>query len=169
MSRILYLDFDLHHGDGPSTAFFSTPSVLTLSVHLYAQLFFPSSGSLDSTGPDSPAAAAYHDLNVATREGLSSASLARLYDSCIAPVIEAYAPEAIVMQLGCDGLAEDPCAEWNLSLYALGECVRKVVEWRRGEGTRKALMLGGGGYSSANAARCWTYLTSVAVSALIPF
>lgn len=166
IKRVLYLDIDLHHGDGVSLAFRSTPSVLTLSLHLFAPLFFPSTGALDSTGPPPPSSAAHHDLNLAAHEGLSSKTLLRLFNSCILPVLDTYHPEALVMQLGCDGLNEDPCGEFNISLGGMGECVRLINEWRKRDGRRRLLMLGGGGYHNANAARCWAYLSSIVVRSL---
>jgi acetoin utilization deacetylase AcuC-like enzyme len=169
IKKVLYLDIDLHHGDGVSVAFHSTPSVLTLSLHLFAPLFFPSTGSLTSTGPPSPSSASYHDLNVATHEGLSSKTLLRLFHSSILPVLELYNPQAVVFQLGCDGLNEDPCGEFNFTLEGIGECLRLIMEWRQREKGRKILMLGGGGYHSANAARCWTYLSSIAVRSSFVF
>lgn len=167
--RVLYLDIDLHHGDGVESAFYSSPHTLTLSVHLHAPLFYPSTGSLSSTGPTPPkgssksSPAAHHALNLALHPGLSTPTLLRLFESCIQPIYEIYQPDAVVLQCGCDGLAGDPCKEWNLDLAGMGEVVRRVVQ---GWGKR-TLLLGGGGYDNANAARCWTYLTSVAVSSAL--
>lgn len=164
IKRVMYLDLDLHHGDGVAVAFAETPSVLTLSIHLLAPLFYPSTGALNSTGP-TLSNASYHDLNLASHEGLSSTSLIRLYHSCIAPILEVYDPQAIVIQCGADGLNEDPCGEWNLSLDGVATVLQNILDWRRcREKERKVLLLGGGGYHSANTARSWTYLTSIAVS-----
>ncbi|SGY93162.1 BQ5605_C037g11575 [Microbotryum silenes-dioicae] len=163
ISRVLYLDLDLHHGDGVESAFFTSPYVLTLSTHLHAPLFFPSTGSLHSHGP-STGNASYHALNLALEPGLSSSTLLRLFESSIDPIFQAFNPDAVVVQCGTDGLQGDPCAEWNLSAWGMGEVVRRVVQvW----GT-KTLLLGGGGYESANAARCWAYLTSVALGRPLP-
>ena len=40
-SRVLYIDIDIHHGDGVQEAFFETNRVLALSFHRYGQGFFP--------------------------------------------------------------------------------------------------------------------------------
>ncbi|GAA5878232.1 hypothetical protein JCM1840_004043 [Sporobolomyces johnsonii] len=164
LSRVLYLDLDLHHGDAVEAAFHSTPYVLTLSLHLHAPLFFPSTGSLFSTGPGNPKGpGAFHALNVALESGLREESLARVWKSCVEKVKEAYQPDAVVVQCGVDGLAGDPCKEWNLSLSALGACVRQALSW-----DKPTLLLGGGGYSSPNAAKAWAYLTSVALDRPLP-
>ncbi|GJN90907.1 hypothetical protein Rhopal_003921-T1 [Rhodotorula paludigena] len=157
ISRVLYLDLDLHHGDGVESAFFTTPYVLTLSVHLHAPLFYPSTGALDSSGPSNPKAqGAAHALNVALEPGCAEETLRRVFASCVERLKEAYDPDAVVLQLGVDGLAGDPCKEWNLNLAALGYAVERVLQWNR-----RTLLLGGGGYDSPNAARAWAYLTSL--------
>jgi acetoin utilization deacetylase AcuC-like enzyme len=40
-NRVLYVDLDLHHGDGVEDAFSFTPRVMTVSFHKYASGFFP--------------------------------------------------------------------------------------------------------------------------------
>ena len=50
--RLLYVDFDLHHGDGVEEAFAYTSRVVTFSVHHGAPGFFPGSGVADSTTGD---------------------------------------------------------------------------------------------------------------------
>ncbi|KAL8293406.1 hypothetical protein RQP46_000107 [Phenoliferia psychrophenolica] len=153
----MYVDIDLHHGDGVQDAFHATPHVLTLCAHLHGPGFYPSTGSLESTGPKATSSS-FHALNLALEPGLASSSLLRLYDSCIEPTLDAFKPDAIVIQCGCDGLAGDPCKEWNLDLKGMGEVVDRII--RRG---KRTLLLGGGGYDNANVARCWAYLTSVAL------
>ena len=49
--RVLYIDIDVHHGDGVEEAFFSTDRVLTLSFHKYGDHFFPGTGAMDDIGP----------------------------------------------------------------------------------------------------------------------
>lgn len=40
-ARVLYLDIDIHHGDGVEEAFFTTDRVMTVSFHKYGDYFFP--------------------------------------------------------------------------------------------------------------------------------
>jgi histone deacetylase 8 len=104
-----------------------------------------------------PSNALFHALNVTLNPGLSPSSLLCLFAQ-IDLIKNVFSPDAVVIQCGADGLAGDPCAEWNLSIEAMGEVVGRVRDWGI-----KLLVLGGGGYHDANTARCWAYLTSVIV------
>lgn len=117
LSKILYIDLDLHHGDAVESAFLSSPYILTLSLHLHAPLFFPSTGSLSSSGPTNPKAAGRnHALNLALEPGLGGESLRRVWET-VENVKESFGPDAVVVQCGVDGLYGDPCkvSERNVS------------------------------------------------------
>ena len=42
--RVLYIDIDIHHGDGVQEAFYLTDRVMTVSFHKYGNYFFPGTG-----------------------------------------------------------------------------------------------------------------------------
>lgn len=179
--RVMYLDLDLHFSDGVSTAFHhaasssTSPQVLTLSIHHAGPGFFPAH-PLAALPTPSDASFDPYTLALPLARGAADATFARVWRGAVERVREAFAPDVVVLQCGVDGLAGDPCGVWNWSLGggagesdaaaegSLGWCVGRVVrEWGC-----KVLLLGGGGYSSPNAARAWAYLTSVAVSAQSP-
>lgn len=43
--RVLYIDIDIHHGDGVQEAFYLTDRVMTVSFHKYGNYFFPGTGT----------------------------------------------------------------------------------------------------------------------------
>ena len=43
--RVLYIDIDIHHGDGVEEAFYTTDRVMTVSFHKYGE-YFPGTGDL---------------------------------------------------------------------------------------------------------------------------
>lgn len=45
-ARVLYIDIDVHHGDGVEEAFYFTDRVMTVSFHKYGNMFFPGSGDV---------------------------------------------------------------------------------------------------------------------------
>ncbi|MBW0547362.1 hypothetical protein O181_087077 [Austropuccinia psidii MF-1] len=164
LQRVMYLDYlDIHHGDGVELAFWSTSFILTVSVHFHDPQggFYPLSGSVDSSGPPPPSPAASHALNIPIEH---PGSLSYICHRSLLPLINVYKPSAIVIQCGVDGLAEDPLGGrlWGFGLEEMGHCLEIVVQDSLAVG-RKVLLLGGGGYHTANAARAWAYFTSIAL------
>lgn len=47
--RVLYIDIDVHHGDGVEEAFYTTDRVMTVSFHKHGE-YFPGTGDLKGTG-----------------------------------------------------------------------------------------------------------------------
>lgn len=48
-TRVLYIDIDVHHGDGVEEAFYTTDRVMTVSFHKYGE-YFPGTGELRVRG-----------------------------------------------------------------------------------------------------------------------
>jgi acetoin utilization deacetylase AcuC-like enzyme len=61
--RVLYIDIDIHHGDGVEEAFYTTDRVMTVSFHKYGE-YFPGTGDV-KVGPGAmhPAHAAHTDTH----------------------------------------------------------------------------------------------------------
>src|SRR5947209_1387073 len=59
-ARVLYLDFDCHHGDGVQYIFYSDPRVVTLSFHETGRYLFPGTGDLDEVGEDDGAGTSFN-------------------------------------------------------------------------------------------------------------
>jgi histone deacetylase HOS2 len=149
---VLYIDIDLHHGDGVQEAFYSTDRVMTLSIHKYNGEFFPGTGNYDETGSG---IGNHHSLNVPLRDGIDDDSYVRLFKSIVEPVLNTYRPTSIVLQCGADSLGCDRLGCFNLNIKAHGECVNFVKSFGL-----PILVLGGGGYTPRNVSRLWAYETA---------
>ena len=101
--RVLYIDIDIHHGDGVQEAFYTTDRVMTLSFHKYGDGFFPGTGDIHEIGVDR---GKYYSLNVPLRDGIDDAGYAYVFKPVVQNVIEKYRPTAIVLQCGADSLGE---------------------------------------------------------------
>lgn len=152
-SRILYIDIDLHHGDGVQEAFYLTDRVMTVSFHKYNGEFFPGTGNYDEVGVGK---GKHFALNVPLQDGIDDESYVRLFKSVIEPVIAKFRPTAIIQQCGADSLGCDRLGCFNLNIKAHGECVKYVKSFGI-----PMLCLGGGGYTPRNVSRLWCYETSV--------
>ena len=161
--RVLYIDIDVHHGDGVEEAFFSTDRVLTLSFHKYGDHFFPGTGAMEDIGPRDPKnPGAHHSLNVPLKDGINDEQWKRLFSETVNKVVAVYDPSAIVLQCGADSLGGDRLGSFNLNIKAHGSCVELVKSLCH---NRKLLIIGGGGYTPRNVARCWTHETAICVGA----
>ncbi|KAG0249529.1 histone deacetylase [Mortierella polycephala] len=153
--RVLYVDIDIHHGDGVQEAFYTTDRVMTVSFHKYNGDFFPGTGDIDEIGSGF---GKHYSLNVPLKDGIDDESYIYLFKSVMEAVINSFRPSAIVLQCGADSLGCDRLGCFNLSIKAHGECVRFIKDFKL-----PLLVLGGGGYTIRNVARCWTYETSILV------
>ncbi|KAK8801395.1 hypothetical protein WA171_004538 [Blastocystis sp. BT1] len=151
-TRVLYIDIDIHHGDGVEEAFYTTNRVMTVSFHKFGD-FFPGTGDVSDIGYGEGKG---YSLNFPLRAGIDDTSFVAIFKPVIAKVMERYQPEAIVLQCGADSLSGDRLGCFNLSLKGHAECVNFVRSFNV-----PTLVLGGGGYTVRNVSRCWTYETSI--------
>ena len=160
--RVMYIDIDVHHGDGVEQAFWSTDRVLTVSFHKYdPQNFFPGTGSLTTTGPTNPHnPGAHHSLNVPLHDGIEDGEYVDLFKAIIGPCVSTYQPGAIVLQCGADSLGCDRIGCFNLNIRAHGACVAYTKTFGL-----PTLVLGGGGYTPRNVSRLWAYETAICLEA----
>ncbi|KAI1488249.1 histone deacetylase phd1 [Biscogniauxia mediterranea] len=159
-ARVLYIDIDVHHGDGVEEAFFSTDRVMTVSFHKYdPQVFFPGTGALDDNGPKSEHnPGAHHAINVPLNDGITDEQYEWLFQSIISRCIEKFRPGAIALQCGADSLAGDRLGKFNLLVQGHASCVEFCKKLNI-----PLIIFGGGGYTPRNVARAWAYETAVAI------
>ncbi|CAO3639008.1 unnamed protein product [Cunninghamella echinulata] len=153
--RVLYVDIDIHHGDGVQEAFYSTDRVMTVSFHKYNGDFFPGTGHLDEIGTS---LGKYYSVNVPLRDGIDDDAYIWLFKEVMDGVMATFQPSAIVLQCGADSLGCDRLGCFNLSIEAHGHCVQIMKDYKI-----PMMVVGGGGYTVRNVARCWTYETSILV------
>ncbi|KAG9008601.1 histone deacetylase [Tulasnella sp. JGI-2019a] len=158
--RVLYIDIDIHHGDGVEQAFYHSNRVMTVSFHKYNGDFFPGTGKLEDNGTG---LGKYFSLNVPLQDGVDDESYVTLFKEVMGPVINMFDPSSIVLQCGADSLGCDRLGAFNLSINAHGECVQFIKDFNL-----PLLILGGGGYTIRNVSRCWTYETSILLDVTLP-
>ncbi|KAF9036492.1 histone deacetylase complex catalytic component RPD3 [Hymenopellis radicata] len=152
-NRVLYIDIDVHHGDGVEEAFYTTDRVMTVSFHKYGE-FFPGTGELRDIGVMK---GKHYALNFPLRDGISDESYKSVFEPVIRQVMDSYDPSAIVLQCGTDSLAGDKLGNLNLSMRGHANCVKFIKSFNK-----PLLLLGGGGYTMRNVSRAWAYETGLA-------
>lgn len=162
--RVLYIDIDVHHGDGVEEAFYTTDRVMTVSFHKYGE-YFPGTGELRDIGVGS---GKNYSVNFPLRDGITDETYRNIFEPVIEAVMTYYGPEAIVLQCGGDSLSGDRLGCFNLSMDGHANCVKYVKSFGV-----PVIVLGGGGYTMRNVARTWAYetgeLVSTKMSKQLPF
>jgi acetoin utilization deacetylase AcuC-like enzyme len=160
--RVLYIDIDVHHGDGVEEAFLTTNRVMTLSFHQYEadQSFFPGTGSVDDFGDED---GLYHSINVPILSGCTNINYEIVFKNVVDKVFDRYRPEAVVLQCGSDSVVGDRIGGFNLTIEGHGNAFKHVLS--KGVPT---VCLGGGGYMAENVSRCWAYESFLALGKEAP-
>lgn len=151
---MLYIDIDVHHGDGVEEAFYTTDRVMTVSFHKYGE-YFPGTGELRDIGVGQ---GKHYAVNFPLRDGITDITYKEVFEPVIGHVMEYYRPEAIVLQCGADSLSGDRLGCFNLSMAGHANCVEFVKKFNI-----PTLVVGGGGYTMRNVSRAWTYETGILV------
>ena len=107
-------------------------------------------------------------LNFPLKDGIDDDSYKSIFRPIIEKAMQVFSPQAVVMQCGADSLSGDRLGCFNLSIQGHADCVEFVRSFNI-----PVLVLGGGGYTLSNVARCWAYetsiLTGIQVSDELPF
>ncbi|KAF2361709.1 Histone deacetylase domain [Trinorchestia longiramus] len=151
--RVAYVDLDVHHGDGVEDAFSYSGSVMTTSLHLKEDGFFPGTGHSEDLGHGE---GQYFTLNVPYKAGISNQSFVDIVKCIIEGPLKTFSPGSVVVQCGGDALALDKLGGANLTLEGYAGALSLLLDLQL-----PTLLLGGGGYEPSNVARLWTYLTAV--------
>lgn len=161
--RVVYVDLDVHHGDGVERIFWDDPRVMTISVHESGHSLFPGTGfPRDTGGPAAPDSA----VNIALPPGTGDAGWLRAIDAVLGPVVGVFRPDVVVSQHGCDSHFSDPLAHLAVSVDAMQVAAGWVHDLAHRYAAGRWIALGGGGYELVNVVpRAWAHVIGVAVHA----
>jgi acetoin utilization protein AcuC len=143
--RVLYVDLDVHHGDGVQALHLDDPGVVTVSIHQSGRTLFPGTGAPGELGDGVAAGTAVNlPLDPWTGEAGWLAALRRVLPELAA----AFGPDVVVSQHGADAHAWDPLANLRVTTTAMGEAARLVDRIAHRWADRRWLATGGGGYDA---------------------
>jgi acetoin utilization deacetylase AcuC-like enzyme len=110
MSRVLIVDWDVHHGNGTQHAFYTRKDVLVFNTHLFP--FYPGTGSLDEVGRDPGAG---HTVNVPMPSGMGDGDYVHAFREILWPIAEQFKPELVLVSAGFDAHHADPLGGMELT------------------------------------------------------
>jgi len=151
--RVLYLDVDVHFGDGVAYAFYDRPDVMTISFHENPRVLFPGTGFEDEIGTGRGKG---YCVNVPLPVGTYDQAYMKAFKAIALPLIGAYNPDLFVFELGADALAGDPLAHLYLTNNVYVEIIDHLLSFNK-----PILATGGGGYNIDNTVRAWVLAWSI--------
>lgn len=155
-AKVLYIDFDAHHGDGVQSSFYDDPRVMTISLHETGRYLFPGTGDVLELGKG---AGRGYAVNVPLEPFTEDDSYIEVMDSLFTPLITSFAPDVIISQHGCDTHAWDPLTHLRLTMRGIKAQMKLTHELAHTYCNGRWVALGGGGYDLYRVVpRAWTML-----------
>ncbi|HST26524.1 MAG TPA: histone deacetylase [Gaiellaceae bacterium] len=130
IERVAVLDWDVHHGNGTQEIVWDDPSIFFVSLHQWP--FYPGGG-----GPNEQADTI---LNVPMSAGSGDEQYLHAFDHTVAPALERFAPELVIVSAGFDAHEDDPLAGMRVTADGFRELARRT----RALAPRLAAVLEGG-------------------------
>jgi acetoin utilization deacetylase AcuC-like enzyme len=152
--RVVVLDWDVHHGNGTQACFYDRDDVLTISLHMRHGAWgesHPQTGAPDEVGRG---AGAGFNVNVELPPGTGDAGYLKAFDEVVAPVVDRFAPQLVLVASGQDANQFDPNGRQCVSMEGfrrLGEATRALAE-RHCDG--RLVLAQEGGYARSYSAFC---------------
>ncbi|MET4002219.1 acetoin utilization protein AcuC [Arthrobacter sp. UYCu511] len=166
VSKIVYIDIDAHHGDGTEKIFWDEPRVLTISLHESGVSLFPGTGFANDLGGPGAIGSA---VNVALPAGTSDAGWLRAFHAVVPQLVEAFAPQVIVSQHGCDSHRDDELTHLNTSVDGQREAALSIAALADKVCGGRWIAMGGGGYNIVSVVpRVWSHLMAIAAGRPVP-
>ena len=152
--RVLYVDLDVHHGDGVQAIHGDDPGVVTLSIHQTGRTLFPGTGFVAELGEGT---AAGTSLNLPLDPGTGERGWLAALRSVLPEVAATFRPDVVVSQHGADAHAWDPLADLRVTTTAMGAAARLVHSIAHRWAGGRWLATGGGGYDAYRVVpRAWS-------------
>ena len=126
LERVAIVDIDVHHGNGTQWMFYDDPKVLYVSTHQYP--FYPGTGAANEVGIGEGTGFTF---NIPLEMGATDADYALVYRAAILPVIEAFAPDLMLVSAGFDAHERDPLASMRVTTHGYASIVRQLVNASR--------------------------------------
>lgn len=169
-ARVLYVDFDCHHGDGVQWIFYHDPRVLTVSFHESGKFLFPSTGFVDEIGEGEGRGYA---VNVPMQPFTRDSSWQQAIAEILPDLAGRFRPDIIISAHGADTHTFDPLTHLDLTTDSFLYQAKLTHELAHSLAGGRWLALGSGGYDWRRVvprswAILWTEMTERKLPSEIP-
>jgi len=151
VTRIGYVDIDVHHGDGVYYPYEDDPDLIGVDIHEDGNYLYPGTGHAHEAGKGE---ARGTKLNIPMKPGADDGDFFAAWERAVAH-LRRYRPEFLILQAGADGLAGDPLADLRYTPAAHTRATRSLVALADELARGRMMVFGGGGYDLNNIAAAW--------------
>jgi len=144
INRIVILDFDVHHGDGTQSIFYSDSTVLYISLHQDPRTLYPGTGFPEEVGYGEGEG---YTINIPLPPGLSSDGYLRAFSEIVEPIVQQYKPDVILVSAGFDGHHDDTISDMNLQVETYWHLGKKIYSLVKVCSVKAVVSVLEGGYS----------------------
>lgn len=153
LERILIVDWDVHHGNGTQHIFEEDPTVFYFSAHQYPHYpWFSGSSGERGIGPGKGT-----NLNAPMPAGAGDEQFLRAFDELLAPEMERFQPEFVIVSAGFDAHVDDPLSGTRVTADGFAEMTRRVHQLARTYANNRIISVLEGGYDLNGLALCVEY------------
>ncbi|MBM83922.1 MAG: histone deacetylase [Planctomycetaceae bacterium] len=121
-TRILVVDFDVHHGNGTQDIFYDSENVYFLSSHRHP--FYPGTGTEDETGTGRGLGTIF---NLPLTFGTSRKEILSRFETLLNDAAKRCKPEIVLLSAGFDAHKEDPIGSLELETEDFTKLTKQVV------------------------------------------
>ena len=154
LERVAIVDWDVHHGNGTQECLYGRADVLAISLHMPHgswSVAHPQTGSSLEAGLGDGVG---HNVNIELGFGSGDGAYVDAMERVVAPIVDAYRPQLVMVACGQDANHFDPNGRQCLSMAGfrrLGEISRDLAD-RHCDG--RLVMIQEGGYARSYSALC---------------
>jgi acetoin utilization deacetylase AcuC-like enzyme len=144
LTRILIVDWDVHHGNGTQDVFYQDPTVMFFSIHRFGQGFYPGTGSADETGQGKGLGTT---RNEAVRYGTPRPDFHGRFRNALEECADRIKPELVLLSAGFDAHRDDPIGSLGLETEDFAVLTREVLEVAKVHASGRLVSCLEGGYN----------------------
>ncbi|MDH4185459.1 MAG: histone deacetylase [Nitrospira sp.] len=142
LSRVLIVDWDVHHGNGTQHSFEDDASVLFFSTHQYPH--YPGTGRATERGRGGGEG---FTINVPMEAGEGDEEYRAVFQKTLVPAADAFKPEFVIISAGFDAHQDDPLASMGLTEDGYADLTGIVADIARRHAAGRILSSLEGGYN----------------------
>jgi acetoin utilization deacetylase AcuC-like enzyme len=141
LSRILIVDWDVHHGNGTQDVFYEDPEVFFLSIHRYGGGFYPGTGAATDFGSGTGEG---FIVNLPVPPGSGSDEFLSLIQAVVTPIARQWRPGLLCISAGYDAHRDDPLANCEVDDAGYGDMAATMRDLASELGVPVLICLEGG-------------------------